>query len=243
MVLRHLLCANSDPEEPDISSIAIWARGNSACRLISTKRYHGRVSEKKTMNSAFSRSHSKHSDEPIWRSTTILAVRHNGTVAIGGDGQVSYGNTIMKADTKKIRWMLDNKVIVGFAGSTADAFALLERFESKAKDYPGNITRAATEMARDWRTDRMLRRLEALMIVVSPDLTLLLTGQGDVVQPTDGIVGIGSGGQFAMSAARALVKHSKLSAAEIVRESLRIAAEIDVFTNDNIIVEELKCTK
>src|SRR5262245_35183448 len=146
------------------------------------------------MKSSDNRRISKRSDEPIWRSTTILSVRHNGTVAIGGDGQVSYGNTIMKADTKKIRWMLENKVIVGFAGSTADAFALLERFESKAKDYPGNITRAATELARDWRTDRMLRRLEALMIVVSSEITLLLTGQGDVVQPTDGVVGIGSGG-------------------------------------------------
>jgi ATP-dependent HslUV protease subunit HslV len=189
-----------------------------------------------------SQSHQR-SREPLWRSTTIVSVRHNGTVAIGGDGQVSYGNTIMKADTKKIRWMLDNKVIVGFAGSTADAFALLERFEARAKDYPGNITRAATEMARDWRTDRMLRRLEALMIVVNSELTLLLTGQGDVVQPTDGIVGIGSGGQFAMSAARALVRHSSLSAADIVRESLKIAAEIDVFTNDSIVVEELQCAK
>ena len=180
---------------------------------------------------------------PKWRSTTILSVRYNGKVAIGGDGQVSYGSTIMKADTRKIRWMLDNKVLVGFAGSTADAFTLLERFEAKAKDYPGNITRAATELARDWRTDRMLRRLEALMIVLNEELSLLITGQGDVVQPTDGIIGIGSGGQFAMAAARALVKHSKLSVSEIVRESLEIASGIDVYTNDNIIVEELSCSK
>jgi ATP-dependent HslUV protease subunit HslV len=180
---------------------------------------------------------------PKWRSTTILSVRYNGKVAIGGDGQVSYGSTIMKADTRKIRWMLDNKVLVGFAGSTADAFTLLERFEAKAKDYPGNITRAATELARDWRTDRMLRRLEALMIVLNEELSLLITGQGDVVQPTDGIIGIGSGGQFAMAAARALVKHSKLSVPEIVRESLEIASGIDVYTNDNIIVEELSCSK
>ncbi len=180
---------------------------------------------------------------PKWRSTTILSVRYNGKVAIGGDGQVSYGSTIMKADTRKIRWMLDNKVLVGFAGSTADAFTLLERFEAKAKDYPGNITRAATELARDWRTDRMLRRLEAMMIVLNEELSLLITGQGDVVQPTDGIIGIGSGGQFAMAAARALVKHSKLSATEIVRESLEIASGIDVYTNDNIIVEELSCSK
>ena len=172
-------------------------------------------------------------------STTILTVRHGGTVALGGDGQVSYGQTILKSDTKKIRWVLDNKALVGFAGSTADAFALLERFEAKAKDFPGNIVRAATELARDWRTDRALRRLEAMMIVVNPEYSLLITGQGDVVQPTDGIVGIGSGGNFAMAAARALVRHSELSAAAIVRESLQIAAEIDVYTNENIVVEEI----
>jgi ATP-dependent HslUV protease subunit HslV len=176
-------------------------------------------------------------------STTILTVRHQGKVAIGGDGQVTYNNTILKGDTKKIRWVLEKSVLVGFAGSTADAFALMERFEAKAKDYPGNIVRAATELARDWRTDRMLRRLEALMIVVNPEYSLLITGQGDVIQPTDGIIGIGSGGNYATSAARALVKHSSLSASEIVRESLLIASSIDVFTNDNLIVEELPCVK
>ncbi len=181
--------------------------------------------------------------KPIWRATTILTVRHKGKVALGGDGQVSYGNTIMKADTRKIRWILENKALVGFAGSTADAFALLERFEARAKDFPGNITRAATELARDWRTDRILRRLEAMMVVVNEEYTLLITGQGDVVQPTDGIIGIGSGGQFAQSAAKALVRHSKLSAADIVRESLKIASEIDVFTNENIVVEEFSCSK
>ena len=181
--------------------------------------------------------------EPVWRSTTILTVRNQGTVAVGGDGQVTYGNTILKSDTKKIRWMLDNKVIVGFAGSTADAFALLERFEAKAKDYPGNITRAATELARDWRTDRVLRRLEAMMIVANAEVSLLLTGQGDVVQPTDGVIGIGSGGFYAAAAARALVRHSSLAAREIVEESLRIAAGIDVYTNETIIVEELQCGK
>jgi len=180
---------------------------------------------------------------PKTHSTTILSVRKADCVALGGDGQVTYGDMILKSDTTKIRWMLDKKILVGFAGSTADAFALMERFETKVKDFPGNITRAATELARDWRTDRMLRRLEALMIVVNEEFTLLLTGQGDVVQPTDGIIGIGSGGQFAMSAARALVKHTELPAAEIVRESLRIASEIDVYTNDNIIVEEVPCGK
>ena len=191
------------------------------------------------MNNYQSPRASRREDKPKWRSTTILTVRHKGKIALGGDGQVTYGDSILKSDTKKIRWMLDNKVIVGFAGSTADAFALMERFETKAKDYPGNIVRAATELARDWRTDRALRRLEALMIVVNEEFSLLITGQGDVVQPTDGVIGIGSGGNYAMSAARALIKHSKLSAADIVRESLQIAAEIDVYTNDNIIVEEL----
>lgn len=180
-------------------------------------------------------------ERPRWRSTTIVSVRDADTVALGGDGQVTYGNTIMKADTRKIRWMLDKKVLVGFAGSTADAFALMERFETKLKDYPGNMPRAATELARDWRTDRVLRRLEAMMIAVDAEHSLLITGQGDVVQPSDGILGIGSGGPYATAAARALAKHTGLSAADIVRESLSVAAEIDVYTNTSILVEELKC--
>lgn len=171
-------------------------------------------------------------------STTILAVRHQGRVALGGDGQVTYGSTVLKTDTRKVRWILDKKMVVGFAGSTADAFALLERFETKAKNFPGNLPRAATELARDWRTDRILRKLEAMMIVVDPEHSLLITGQGDVVQPTDGILGIGSGGNYAIAAARALTRHSSMSAGDIVRESLRIASEIDVYTNDNIVVEE-----
>ena len=180
-------------------------------------------------------------EKPKWRSTTILSVKHNGIIAVGGDGQVTYGNMILKHDTRKLRWILDHKVLVGFAGSTADAFALLERFEARAKDFPGNIPRAATELAREWRTDRMLRRLEALMIVVSGEHNLLITGQGDVVQPTDGIIGIGSGGPYALAAARALVKNTDMTAAEIVRKSLEIASEIDVYTNSNIEVEELLC--
>lgn len=178
---------------------------------------------------------------PRWRSTTIVSVRKGDTVALGGDGQVTFGNTIMKADTRKIRWMLDKKVLVGFAGSTADAFALMERFETKLKDFPGNMPRAATELARDWRTDRVLRRLEAMMIAVDAEHSLLITGQGDVVQPTDGILAIGSGGPYAQAAAKALAKHSDLSAADIVRESLAVASEIDVFTNSNIMVEEIPC--
>jgi ATP-dependent HslUV protease subunit HslV len=175
------------------------------------------------------------------RSTTILSVRHRGTVAIGGDGQVSLGNMIMKGDAVKIRRLMEGKVIVGFAGASADAFALLERFEAKLKDFPSNVPRAATELAKEWRTDRALRRLEALLAVIDSRHTLLVTGTGDVIQPTDGVLGIGSGGNFAVAAARALIAHSQLDAATIVRTSLQIASQIDVFTNDQIVVEELPC--
>src|SRR5580698_4746926 len=169
-----------------------------------------------------------------FRSTTILTVRHRGVVAMGGDGQVTLGSAIMKADAMKIRRLADNRVIVGFAGSSADAFALLERFEAKLKDFPSNVPRAATELAKDWRTDRVLRRLEALLAVVDSRHTLLVTGNGDVIQPTDGVLGIGSGGNYAVAAARALMAHSDLGAADIVRRSLLIAAGIDVFTNTNL---------
>ena len=160
---------------------------------------------------------------------------------MGGDGQVTVGNTIMKADVNKLRRLLDGKIMTGFAGATADAFALLERFEAKLKDYPSNVPRAATELAKEWRTDRVLRRLEAMMLVVDAKHTLLLTGNGDVVQPSDGVMGIGSGGNYALAAARALMAHSNLSAVEIVRKSLEIAAGIDVYTNENIVVEEMAC--
>ncbi len=175
------------------------------------------------------------------RATTILSVRHEGKVAIGGDGQVSLGNTVMKADAMKIRRLMEGKVITGFAGASADAFALLERFEAKLRDFPSNVPRAATELAKEWRTDRALRRLEALLAVVDARHTLLITGTGDVIQPTDGVLGIGSGGNFAVAAARALIAHSALDAAEIVRRSLEIAAGIDVFTNTQIVVEEMPC--
>ncbi|MGD9645133.1 MAG: ATP-dependent protease subunit HslV [Pirellulales bacterium] len=175
------------------------------------------------------------------RSTTILSVRHRGVVAIGGDGQVSLGNTIMKADAVKIRRLLDGSVITGFAGASADAFALLERFETKLKDYPQNVPRAATELAKEWRTDRALRRLEALLAVIDARHTLLVTGTGDVIQPTDGVLGIGSGGNFAVAAAKALIAHSDLTAPQIVRKALEIAAEIDVYTNGNLVIEELPC--
>lgn len=174
-------------------------------------------------------------------STTILTVRRHDKVAIGGDGQVTLGNSIMKADASKIRKMLDGRVMTGFAGSVADAFALLERFESKLKDFPSNLPRAATELAKEWRTDRALRKLEAMMIVVSAAETLLLSGNGDVIQPTDGICAIGSGGNYAMAAAKALLQNTDLSPAEITRKSLEIASQIDIYTNSNIIVEELPC--
>src|SRR4051794_6694008 len=182
---------------------------------------------------------SMQSDDKKFRSTTILTVRHKGRVAIGGDGQVSLGNTVMKSDAVKIRPLADGRVIAGFAGGAADAFALLERFEAKLKDYPANMPRAATELAKEWRTDRALRRLEAMIAVVDAQHTLLVSGTGDVIQPTDGILGIGSGGNYALAAARALVAESSLTAAEIVRTALEIAADICVYSNRNIIIQEL----
>ena len=173
------------------------------------------------------------------RSTTILTVRRDGRVAIGGDGQVSLGQTVMKADAVKIRPLADGRVLAGFAGGAADAFALLERFEAKLKDYPANMPRAATELAKEWRTDRVLRRLEAMIAVVDAQHTLLVSGTGDVIQPSDGILGIGSGGNYAQAAAKALMLHSNLSAKEIVRAALEIAADICVYTNRNIVIEEL----
>src|ERR1700678_796711 len=158
-----------------------------------------------------------------WRATTILAGQGDGKGAVGGDGQVTLGAVVMKSDAHKIRRLHDGKVICGFAGSSADAFALLERFEAKLKDYQGNVPRAATELAKDWRLDRNLRRLEAMIIAVDRESLLMVSGTGDVIQPTDGIAAIGSGGAYAIAAARALTAHSTLSAAEIVKKSLEIA--------------------
>ena len=174
-------------------------------------------------------------------ATTILTVEHNGMVAMGGDGQVTLGTAVMKSDAMKIRKLMDGNVLCGFAGSTADAFALLERFEAKLKDSPNNIPRAATDLAKQWRMDKALRQLEALLTVTAGRHTLLISGAGDVIHPNDGIVGIGSGGNYAIAVARALKQHSELSAVEIVKESLRIAGEIDIYTNTNIVVEEIKC--
>jgi ATP-dependent HslUV protease subunit HslV len=173
-------------------------------------------------------------------ATTILAVRDpRGGGAIGGDGQVTLGNIVMKSDAKKIRKLHDGKVVTGFAGAAADAFALLERFEAKLRDHQGSVPRAATELARDWRTDRMLRRLEAMIVVMDWEHLLLLSGTGDVIAPTDHAVAIGSGGAYALSAAKALLKHSTLTPAEIVRSGLEIAGELCIYTNQQIEVVEL----
>jgi ATP-dependent HslUV protease subunit HslV len=175
----------------------------------------------------------------LWHGTTILTVRKGGVVAVGGDGQVSIGQTIVKANAKKVRRLGKGDVIGGFAGATADAFTLFERLESKLEQYPGQLTRAAVELAKDWRTDRYLRRLEAMMIVADKDVSLVLTGTGDVLEPEAGIVGIGSGGNYALAAARALAD-GPLDAEAIVRRSLDIAADICVYTNRNVTIETLK---
>ena len=175
------------------------------------------------------------------RSTTILSVRRGGQVAVGGDGQVTMNETVVKADAKKIRRLGDQgQVICGFAGSAADAFALMERFEGKLKDSSGNIRRAAVELAKAWRTDKVLRRLESLLAVVDAETSLIISGSGDVIEPADGLIGIGSGGAYARSAAAALVKHTEMAADEIVREALAIAADVCIYTNDRITVEVLE---
>jgi len=171
--------------------------------------------------------------------TTILSVRRDGKVAIGGDGQVTLGETALKHDAVKIRKLADGKVLVGFAGSAGDAFALLERFEAKLRDFSGSVKRAAIELAKDWRTDRALRRLESLLAVVDGRTSLIISGSGDVIEPTDGIVAIGSGGPYAAAAARALLKHTKMSAEGIVREALTIAGELSIYSNTQITVETL----
>ena len=173
-----------------------------------------------------------------FRGTTVLAVKRGGVVAIGGDGQVTHGTTVLKATAHKIR-KLKNGVLVGFAGSTADCFALLERFEGTLEKYKGNLRRAGVELAKEWRTDRALRRLEAMLVAADKEALLLLTGQGDVVEPDDGILGVGSGGPYALAAARALLKHTQLTPRQIVEESLKEAAQICIYTNSNIVVEEL----
>lgn len=179
-----------------------------------------------------------HKNQNTLYGTTILSVRKNGKVAIAGDGQVSLGNTVLKASAKKVRHLAGGTIIVGFAGATADAFTLFERLEAKLEKHPGQLTRACVELAKDWRTDRYLRKLEAMMIVVDKDTSLVLTGTGDVLEPEDGIIAIGSGGNYALSAARALTEYEK-DAETITRKAMKIASDVCVFTNNNITLETL----
>jgi ATP-dependent HslUV protease subunit HslV len=176
---------------------------------------------------------------PKLRATTILAVRTSAGAAIGGDGQVTLGNIVMKADARKIRKLYDGQVLAGFAGAAADAFSLLERFEQKLRDFQGSVPKAATELAKEWRTDRVLRRLEAMLVVLDRDHLLLVSGTGDVISPTDNVLAIGSGGAYALAAARALMAHTKLTPAEVVRAGLEIAGDLCIYTNRNIDVQEL----
>lgn len=174
-----------------------------------------------------------------YRGTTILSYRRNGQVVIGGDGQVSLGNTVMKGNARKVRRLYHDKVIAGFAGGTADAFTLFERFEAKLEKHQGNLTRSALELAKDWRTDRMMRRLEALLAVADKESSLIITGNGDVIEPEHGLMAIGSGGPFAQSAATALMENTDLSARDIVEKGLNIAADICIYTNRNLTIETL----
>ncbi|MBI5044182.1 MAG: ATP-dependent protease subunit HslV [Nitrospirae bacterium] len=175
----------------------------------------------------------------MFHGTTILSVRRNNKVAIAGDGQITMGNTVMKRNAKKIRRMYNDKMLAGFAGTTADALTLFEKFEGKLEKYRGNLTRAAVELAKDWRTDRVLRRLEALLAVVDTEHSFVISGNGDVIEPEDGIIAIGSGGPYALAAARALLAHTSLNAKEIVQEAMKLAAEICIYTNQEITVDEL----
>ena len=179
------------------------------------------------------------SQNPRIRSTTVLLVRKEGRVALAGDGQVTLGETIMKSSAKKVRRLYNDSILAGFAGSTADAFALLTRFESKLEQYHGNLERASIELSKEWRTDKILRHLEALLVVADNKTSFLLSGNGDVIAPDDGVLAIGSGGSYALAAARALVQHTELSARDVAVEALKIAGDICIYSNQNIIVEEL----
>jgi ATP-dependent HslUV protease subunit HslV len=176
---------------------------------------------------------------PVIRSTTILALRHGGKVVMAGDGQVSFGNAVMKRGARKVRRIYSGKVIAGFAGASADAFTLFEKFEKQLEQHSGNLRRAAVELAKEWRTDRVLRRLEALLIAADRDALLVLSGSGDVIEPDDDAIAIGSGGNYALAAARVLMKHSQLEARAIAEEAMRVAASICIYTNDQLVIEEL----
>jgi ATP-dependent HslUV protease subunit HslV len=176
----------------------------------------------------------------VWRGTTILSIRHRGKVVLAGDGQVTFQNTVMKHSARKVRKMFDDKVLAGFAGATADAFTLFSKFEQKLEQYNGNLMRAAVELAKDWRTDRVLRRLEALLIVADKEKSLIISGTGDVIEPDEGVAAIGSGGPYAMAAAKGLIRHPELDAKTVAVEAMEIAAGICIYTNDKIVLEELE---
>jgi ATP-dependent HslUV protease subunit HslV len=178
-------------------------------------------------------------DDQIIRATTVVCVRRDGQVALAGDGQVTVGNTVMKHGAAKVRRLYHDRILAGFAGSAADAFALFSRFEAKLEEYRGNMERAVVELAKDWRMDKYLRQLQAMLIVANSERAYLISGTGDLIQPDDGILAIGSGGPYALAAARALMKHTQMSASEIAKESLHLASEICIYTNDNITVESL----
>jgi ATP-dependent HslUV protease, peptidase subunit HslV len=175
----------------------------------------------------------------MFHATTVLAVRHRGQAVMASDGQVTFGNTVVKQSAKKIRRLYNDRILAGFAGSAADSFALFSRFEAKLEQYRGNLERSAVELAKDWRTDRMLRRLEAMLVVMDEKLTYLLSGNGDLIEPDDGILAIGSGGPFAMAAAKALARHTELDAKQIAAQAMEIAASICIYTNDTITIETL----
>jgi len=201
-----------------------------------TVRIDHRLQEPIVLNNLFSKA-TKNS--PIIRSTTVLSVRRDGQVVMAADGQVTLDKTVMKATARKVRRLYNDKILAGFAGSTADAFSLFGRFESKLEQYHGQLSRAAVELAKDWRTDKFLRHLEALLLVADDKVSLVISGTGDLIEPDDGIMAIGSGGPFALAAARALSLHSQLSARDIAIESMKIASQICIYTNDNFIIEEL----
>ncbi|MGE3334721.1 MAG: ATP-dependent protease subunit HslV [Rhodospirillaceae bacterium] len=180
-----------------------------------------------------------HHDPATWYGTTILAVRKDGKIVVAGDGQVTLGNQVLKSNARKVRRLSDGKVIAGFAGATADAFTLFERLEAKLEKHPGQLMRACVELAKDWRTDRYLRRLEAMMAVADKDVSLILSGTGDVLEPEDGLIGIGSGGAFALAAARALADRPDMDAEAIARKAMKIAADICIYTNNELVVETL----
>ena len=182
------------------------------------------------------------SAHPTFEGTTILSVRHGGKVVMGGDGQVTLGNTILKSNARKVRRTRNGTVLAGFAGSTADAFALFEKFDQKLEEYAGNLMRASVELAKEWRTNRMLRNLEAMLTVADKDTSLIISGNGDVVEPEDGIMAVGSGGMFALAAARGLLAHGSLSAKEVVEEALQITAAICIYTNTHLVIEELEAS-